>query len=154
MILAAGELYTFGLNSQGQLGDGTKDNRNMPTLVTLPLNPEDSCTNGTQIRAMAAGYDFSYFVLGDTVHGASCDGMAYAMGNGLGGQLGTGMRDSETMPAKVAVEDISAVEAGDAHAVFLLKSGSWSATGSNFDGQLGVVGEMFSATPVEGSALP
>lgn len=150
LILTHGELYAFGMNTQGQLGDGTTESRSEPRAVELPPSDEDACTNSTKIRAMAAGYDFSYFVLADTAYGASCDGIAYSMGQGLGGQLGTGRRESEKTPTRVAIDSVSMVAAGDTHAVLLLKSGAAAATGSNFDGQLGFGStDTFAATPME-----
>jgi alpha-tubulin suppressor-like RCC1 family protein len=73
-----GKTYAWGDNFNGQLGDGTSQNKNVPTLVKTPAG-----VTFTQISAGGAWEKAFAVALGD-------DGNAYAWGANTEGQLGIG----------------------------------------------------------------
>ncbi len=134
-VTSTGQLYAFGENDDGQLGNETNLEdifvaNPTPTLVTLP--GED----GPVIQA-AAGSTFSLAV--------TSTGQLYAFGNNFEGQLGsmTNYRTEEPnpTPALVTLPDASGpatqVAAGGFFSLAVTSTGQLYAFGSNFDGQLG-----------------
>ncbi len=84
---SAGQVYCWGLNNNGQLGDGTTLNRQAPTLVALP-------SGVTGFTRIAAG---SLHTCGLTASGA-----LYCWGDNLLGQLGDGTNTDRLQPVRVA----------------------------------------------------
>ena len=84
-----GNLYTWGENGSGELGDGTNTNQNTPTKVSKPQNTP-------------AGFTWKQFTLGDlnTVAFGS-DGNLYIWGNNQYGQLGNGTTTNQNRPILV-----------------------------------------------------
>lgn len=78
-----GQLYCWGLNSFGQLGDLTQTNRGVPTLVA----------GGIIWDAVSAGVDHTC--------GRSTSGIIYCWGNNANGQLGDGTFNSHNIPIRV-----------------------------------------------------
>ena len=72
-----GELYAWGQNNYGNLGDGTKTHRYSPVKISLP--------NGVKPKQIASSGHHS-MAIGD-------DGEFYAWGRNSNGQLGTGTSD-------------------------------------------------------------
>ncbi len=138
-LLQDGTVRGWGDNYFGQLGDGTRNDRPVPTLVAGLHN----------VQAIAAGGDFSLAL--------KSDGTVWAWGNGYFGQIGNGATNDSLSPLQVQhLENISAIAAGVNHAL-ALEGGCdvvWS-WGFNSDGQLGdgrthmshVLGD-YSPTPV------
>ena len=130
------EVYSWGLNDNGQLGDGTTDNRSTPVKV---LGGEQGGTYLTGISEIVAGYYH-------TVAIASDGGTVYAWGDNEFGQLGDGTTDDSYTPVKVLggeqggtyLTGISQVSAGGYRTVALKNDGSeiysW---GPNGQGQVG-----------------
>ena len=112
-------LWAWGLNINGQLGDGTQTQRISPVRV------------GTYWRSAAAG--------GEHTVGISADGSLWAWGNNLSGQLGDGTTVEQRLrPVRIgAATDWRAVAAGGAHTVGIRADCSLWAWGSNMHGQLG-----------------
>ncbi|MCX8672706.1 InlB B-repeat-containing protein [Bifidobacterium sp. B4079] len=81
-----GQLYTWGGNSNGQLGDGTTTNRNTPTLIRKPADAPD-------------GFIWKQISLGET-HSAALgsDSNLYAWGHNNTGQLGDGTTTNRNTP--------------------------------------------------------
>ena len=69
-----GNLYAWGDNEYGQLGDGTTTSSDTPVVVSLPV--------GVTPTAIAAGCDNAYAI--------GSDGNVYAWGEAEVGQLGDG----------------------------------------------------------------
>jgi alpha-tubulin suppressor-like RCC1 family protein len=122
-----GKVYAAGDNSEGQLGLGDKNNRNIFTEV--------SSLGGKNIVAIYAGYTHS-LALGD-------DGKVYAAGHNSEGQLGLGDsgygtdRNSFTEVSSLNGKRIIAISAGIYHSLAIDSDGKVYATGWNLYGQLG-----------------
>jgi alpha-tubulin suppressor-like RCC1 family protein len=121
---SAGDIYAWGHNNLGQLGNGTTTDSHAPELVTMPA--------GVTFKQVSAGGSHSLAL--------DSDGNAYAWGDNGSGQLGDGLAtDSHvpvavTMPANVTFTQVSA---GSAHSLAVGSDGNAYAWGKNGDGQLG-----------------
>lgn len=119
-----GSLWSWGLNSSGQLGDGTTIQR----LTPVPVS----------------GVTDAIAVAGGTLHTLALkrDGTVLAWGsNGLG-QLGIGSSyPNSLVPAAVpGLSGVVAIAAGDTHSLAVKADGSVFAWGSNSSGQVGTGG--------------
>ena len=85
-LLTNGDLYAWGDDGQGQLGDGKTAVQSSPELITPP--------SGVTYQALAAS--------GGTSYGISTTGDVYAWGGGKEGQIGNGTTESSLTPVKVA----------------------------------------------------
>lgn len=125
-------LRSWGLNTSGQLGDGTKTQRLTPTSVVG--------LSGAELNSVAAGGTG-----GSTGSGFGlaliANGTVEAWGKNDKGQLGNGAvstTDEWAVPGLVAgLGGVEAIAAGGAHALALLKDGTVRAWGLNDKGQLG-----------------
>ncbi|MCT6838424.1 MAG: chromosome condensation regulator RCC1, partial [Bifidobacteriales bacterium] len=82
-------LYAWGDNSSGQLGDGTNTLRRTPVKINKPAN-----TSAQFIFTTIAAGDHSSLAIGS-------DGSLYAWGNNARGQLGDGTTENKLTPVKV-----------------------------------------------------
>ncbi len=133
---ASTELYSWGSNAHGQLGNGSTTNSGAPVKVSLPA--------GVTATAAAAGGDFSLAV--------GSDGKLYAWGDNTNGELGNGTTNSSTTPVVVSMPagvTATAVAAGESHSVALGSNGSVYDWGNNGFGQLGNGGTTDVHTPVK-----
>jgi alpha-tubulin suppressor-like RCC1 family protein len=133
-VTSSGQLYGFGDNNDGQLGNATNDKTGhpnpTPTLVTLP-------GAGGPVTQVAAGAFFSLAV--------TSSGQLYAFGENSGGQLGdtTNDKTSEPNPTPTLVTlpgevgPVIQVAAGYRHSLAVTSSGQLYAFGENGSGQLG-----------------
>ena len=140
-----GNVWTWGNNAWGQLGDNTTNNRNTPVQVIS--SDEKGSLHG--IIAVAAG----------AVHTIALEinGNVLARGSNDHGQLGIGAfasGDKETKPVKVKglsgegyLSDITALSAGEWHSIALGESGKVYAWGNNFYGQLGIGSDFHYGVP-------
>lgn len=114
-----GTLWAWGENDDGQLGDGTFDDKAEPTMVM------------TDVKTASAGISYSQVVKND--------GTLWAMGSNWGGVLGVGGSGYyyTAKPVKV-MEDVKSVEAGSWYTTFAIKNDNslWG-WGANDKGQLG-----------------
>jgi len=116
-----GELWTWGLNNEGQLGDGTMDNRIYPVQIMPNLRFEQ----------IVAGSNSSFAI--DT------GGTLWSWGSNFNGILGIGVTGgTRTEPVQVR-PDIRFVQisAGLNHTMALDDTGVVWAWGSNGNGQIG-----------------
>ena len=139
VLTASGQLYAFGLNSNGQLGTATNmgaNEPNWPTLVTLPgqVGP---------VTQIAAGGSHSLAL--------TASGQLYAFGDNIVGQLGNATNNAPSQyeysrslnptPTLVTLPgqngDITQIAAGGSHSLVLTTSGQVYAFGDNSRGQLG-----------------
>lgn len=123
-----GTVWAWGENSEGQLGDGTDEDRNAPVPVG----------NLNGVKAIAAG---GYHSLA-----AKVDGTVWAWGNNTFGQLGDGSNDQSFTPTQVQVRvllnlkpltNVRSIAAGDVFSMALKEDGTVLSWGENFYGQLG-----------------
>jgi alpha-tubulin suppressor-like RCC1 family protein len=132
-LRSSGEVWTWGENRAGQLGDGTATNRTTPARNLT----------GYGITQVSAGFDFAL---------ARRPGSVWAWGDNDSGQLGNGStaRASAT-PVLVnrLTQNATQIVAGNFHAFAVDPDGSLWAWGSNYNGELGLgaVGPAAVRTP-------
>ena len=119
-----GSLWAWGANELGQLGDGTKKDRNAPVSVG------EKRVYATDWAAVAVGKDYTVAL--------KKDGSLWAWGKNNRGQLGLGDTLKRYAPVQVGkAKDWAAVAAGKEHTLGLKTDGSLWAWGRNEYGQLG-----------------
>jgi alpha-tubulin suppressor-like RCC1 family protein len=119
-LLNGGTVMAEGYNSEGQLGDGTRDSR-LGWAAVAGLSG---------VEGIAASDDFSLARLGD--------GTVWTWGRNIISRLGDGTPAEHLQPVQVAgLSDIQGIAAGDDHALALRSDGTVWAWGSNWLGQLG-----------------
>ncbi|KJY52025.1 RCC1 repeat domain protein, 2 domains [Bifidobacterium kimbladii] len=137
-----GNVYAWGSNGSGRLGDGTTTERHAPVRVKTPDRKTypDLPADFTYLQ-VSAGYNYSLAV--------GSDGNAYAWGSNSQGQLGDGTGTTRYTPVRVRKPDRSTypdlpedftylqVSAGASHSLAVGSDGNVYAWGSNGSGQLG-----------------
>lgn len=119
-LAASGQIWCWGQNTFGQLGDRTTETRRAPVRVM-----------GVDAVRMAAG--------GDSVCALQTDGSILCWGRGSGGALGQGeLRDSSTPVGVIGLDgEALGVEGSGGHYCARLASDSVACWGWNRNGQLG-----------------
>ncbi len=123
-----GELWAVGLNTSGQLGDGTTTNSLTPVQVMeKPLvdGPVQPMTNVDQVSA--GGSHTMILKKNNTLWGT---------GRNLYGQLGNNSYTNLQNPEQV-LDGVAQVSAGGYHTMIVKKGGTLWAVGKNDGGQLG-----------------
>jgi len=129
-------VWAWGLNSSGQLGDGTTGNHSTPVQVS----------SLTSAIAIAAGLNHSLAL--------KADGSVVAWGSNTNGQLGDNSTTQKTSPVSVSgLTTAVAIAAGTNHSLALKSDGTVVAWGSNANGQLGDNSTTQRLTPVAVSSL-
>lgn len=123
-LMSDGSIYSWGRNSDGQLGDGTKMSQNEPVKVRLPADAGKAV-------AITAGMAHSMALMED--------GRVYAWGLNYSGQMGDNTGISKIYPTPVDLPDLraTAIAAGREHSLAVMEDGRVYAWGKNNDGQLG-----------------
>jgi len=127
-----GNVWSWGFNSTGQLGDGSVKSRPTPELVPKL----------DRVIAIAAGVAHSLAL--------RADGTVRAWGSNGRGQLGDGSTNQHELPIQVPMlSSIVAIAAGE-HSLAHHSSGTVWAWGANDGGQLGndTTGDSHNPTPV------
>ncbi|MCK5161779.1 MAG: hypothetical protein KAQ99_09425, partial [Candidatus Aureabacteria bacterium] len=122
-------VWAWGYNEYGQLGDGTNSDDFTPKLV-----PELSSITG-----IGAGSYCSFAV---------SSGNVYTWGRNNYGQLGNGTTDEKWDPTLIGLTDVTAVSGGVYHSLAYKTDGSVWAWGMNSYGQLGDSTNDVQWTPV------
>jgi alpha-tubulin suppressor-like RCC1 family protein len=136
-LRANGDVYAWGYNTYGQVGDNTTVNKSVPTKVL----------NLSNIKAIEAGYYHTLAIRND--------GTLWAWGRNASGQIG----DNTTTQRPTAVQvtslgtNVVAIAAGESHSLAITANGKLWAWGSNSSGQLGNGTTTSSSVPVEVSTL-
>lgn len=133
VVTTSGTAACWGANPFGQLGDGTRANRNAPVRV---FNLDSG------VRAIAAG---------DSHTCAATEATAYCWGRGEAGALGTGNNaDSPVVDQPVLGIGAGprAITAGGDHSCLVRAAGSAWCWGANGAGQLGVLPWTIHYSPV------
>ena len=142
VILDNGTGLCWGKSDYGHLGDGTYNNRDEPTPISiLPSN--------RSLVAMDLGAGHACGILDD--------GTAYCWGNGTfssgesGGRLGDGSNESSRFPRSVSLpsgRNAISIDVGVDHTCVILDDNSAVCWGLNEEGQLGDGSTSNSTTPV------
>ena len=145
--VADGQVYCWGRNWGGQLGDGSKTGRRVPVAVDA-----SGVLAGKTVTAIAAGDSHSCVV---------ADGQVYCWGGNWGGQLGDGSTTERLVPVAVdtsgvlAGKTVTGISAGGSHTCAVADGraycwgkklyGQW---GSDLTGPLGNDSTTSSSVPV------
>jgi alpha-tubulin suppressor-like RCC1 family protein len=115
-----GTVWAWGGNLEGQIGDGTTNQRSLPIHITgLP-----------DVIAVAAGYYHSVAL--------AADGTVRTWGRNFFGQLGDGTTTQRPAPVEVSgLTGVTAVAASEGSTYALKSDGTVWAWGDNMEGQLG-----------------
>ena len=139
-LLTDGSVYAWGMDTQGQLGDGTDVNSfEGPVRVDFP--------KGVKIAFLATDampYDSALAV--DT------QGHAWAWGDNSGGEFCLGNTKDYFTPVELPFFDVTLLAGADAHALYY-SHGTAYACGDNMDGDLGDGNARASTTPVRITGL-
>ncbi len=115
-----GTVWAWGLNSNGQLGDGTTTQRAVPVQIT-------SLTGIASVEAGAAH-----------TLALRSDGTVWSWGLNTNGQLGDGTTTQRTAPLQLSsLAGMTAVAGGASHSLALKSDGTVWSWGLNTNGQLG-----------------
>jgi alpha-tubulin suppressor-like RCC1 family protein len=141
--IAAGQVFCWGLNENGQLGNATNVTTSSPVGVDT-----SGVLAGKTVSSISSGGYFTCAI-------ANSSGLCWGAGNS--GQLGVGISASSNIPISVlstgALQDkpFTQIEAGLSHACGIA-SGAAFCWGSNSNGQLGNNTRSNSSTPVSVTA--
>ncbi len=135
-LTSTGAVLAWGYNTDGELGDGSTTNSDVPVKVKLPA--------GMKVTAVAGG-GFLEGVGVDTAGpghslALTSTGAVLAWGYNTDGELGDGNRTNSDVPVKVklpAGRKVTAVAAGELHSLAVTSTGAVLAWGGNNFGQLG-----------------
>ncbi len=131
-LKADGTVWASGLNSSGQLGDGTTTRRSAP--VPIPAL--------TSVAVIAAGATHSAAI--------KTDGSLWIWGSNASNQLGDGTITTRTSPIQVtALSAVSAVALGTSHSLAVKADGTVWAWGLNTYGQLGNGSTVQASAPIQ-----
>lgn len=117
LLTRRGEVYAWGINSDGQVGDGSTTKWSTPVHVS------------SGIAAIAAGGRHSLAL--------SVDGTLYAWGNNRYGQLGTDGPPASVLSPVGVISGIKEISAGAFHSLVVSSNREVFAFGRNEYGQLG-----------------
>ena len=121
-VTSTGDVYTWGDNSSGQIGNGTTTIQTSAVQIPLP-------NGGIAVNATAGALH--------TV-AVTDDGSAYAWGYNLYGQLGDGTTTNAHTPVQVQTTDILVdADAGGNHTLAITDNGGAVAWGLGSNGQIG-----------------
>ncbi|MDA8991125.1 hypothetical protein N9H45_06330, partial [Opitutales bacterium] len=112
ILKSDGSLHTFGLNSFGQLGDGTTTTKNTPTQILASGVSQIACSV------------FHSMVL-------KSDGSVHTFGYNSSGQLGDGTTTQRNTPTQILASGVSQIAAGLTHSLILKADGSLHTFGFN-----------------------
>ena len=131
-ISSTNQLFLWGDNQYGQLGDGTKVNKNIPTNITEHFN---LLPNEVIITASLGGYNSSAL---------TSQGRLFAWGNNQVGQFGNFTTTASDLPIETTMhiglesdETIVSTHLGYVNTAILTSKGNFYICGSNAFGQLG-----------------
>ena len=132
-----GTVWCWGLNSDGQLGDGTTAQSETPAAV-LDITVTELAAGGSHTAVLKS------------------NGTVWCWGDNTNGQLGNSTKTDSDVPVQVsALTDVTAIAAGQSHTAALKSDGTVWCWGSNGQDQLGDGGAsgIESTTPVRASGL-
>jgi hypothetical protein len=116
---AAGNASCWGANEAGQLGDGTRSDRNQSTPVSTDL----------RFSTLSAGIAHTCGLTGG--------GQLACWGQNIWGQLGDGSREDRSIPVLASTPSFSRLESGWNHTCAMTAAGAVYCWGLNREGQVG-----------------
>lgn len=129
-------VWCWGLNTSGQLGDGTTTNRTRPVQVS----------NLTGVADVDNQSDFACAL--------KSDGTVWCWGNGGFGQLGNGATTNSNTPVQVTgLSGVTQISTGYGHACAVLSDGTVRCWGWNVNHMLGNGTTTSSSTPISVSGI-
>lgn len=141
-LCSDGTLCAWGLNSSGQLGNGTMIN----SVVPVPVD-QTGVLAGKTVIAISSNWYHSLVLCSD--------GTLATWGANSSGQLGNNSTVKSSVPVRVVTEGtplqgkvVTTISAGNAHSLVLCSDNSMAAWGDGFSGQLGNNGTTRSLIPV------
>jgi alpha-tubulin suppressor-like RCC1 family protein len=123
-LTSTGQVLAWGLNTDGQLGNGTTTDSHTPVPVSLPA--------GTKVKAITAGEAHSMAL--------TSTGQVLAWGFNAVGQLGNATTTDSDSPVPVALPTgtkVAGIAAGGLHSLALTSTGQVLAWGFGLQGELG-----------------
>jgi alpha-tubulin suppressor-like RCC1 family protein len=143
-----GSVWTWGINTEGQLGYGTTDTTCAPVQVKGP----GGSGNLSGVMSVAAGEGHSVAI--------KSDGTIWAWGRNGNGQLGNGTTSNTSAPIQVKgaggsgnFSNALAAAGGEEYTLVAKSDGTLWGWGRNSDGQLGNGTKTDTTTPVQVSGL-
>ncbi|WP_182298980.1 RCC1 domain-containing protein [Cohnella cholangitidis] len=130
-----GNVWAWGTNSGGELGDGTTIQRNSPVKIA----------GLDDVVAVAAGGWHSLAV--------KSDGTVWTWGNNEYGELGDGTKISRSTPQQIGISGVKSVSAGNNHSLAVKEDGTVWSWGRNTWGMLGDSTGYDRLTPVQTSLV-
>ena len=136
-VTTTGQVFAWGRNAVGQLGDGTPEDKSKPTLISFADGP-NGLIDGETMRDVVAGGEYS--------HAVTTNGRVYSWGSNNRGQLGDGTKTNRSTPTLISFtnlnelndgETIRNVDIGGPHSMAVTTTGRVYAWGLNNRGQLG-----------------
>jgi len=131
-LTSTGRLFTWGINSEGQLGDDSMVDHHKPMDITSQLG----LSNDEKIENVSLGWDFSIAY--------TSEGRIFTWGRNRYGQLGDGSTDDRYAPVDVTEqfelldsEEIVSLSAGRSAAYAITSENRLFTWGWNSSGQLG-----------------
>jgi alpha-tubulin suppressor-like RCC1 family protein len=133
-VTVAGAAKCWGRNAFGQLGDGTKVDKLVPTTVS---------GLGSGVVDIVTGGRFTFAILST--------GTVKAWGTGLYGELGVLPKGDKLTPVDVPglSAGVISIAAGPGHACAVMATGTAKCWGSNSQGQVGDGSTTDRATPTD-----
>ena len=130
VLQSDGTVWSWGLNSDGQLGDGTTNPSSVPTKIP----------GLSGVIAISAGAHHSLVLKND--------GTVWGWGANYDGQLGNGTLASSLVPVKTSkLSNVIAISAGSNHNMALKSDSTLWTWGYNYSGQLGLGSTTDSLSP-------
>ncbi len=117
-----GHVYAWGYNTNGQLGNGTNTNSDVPVQVGLPAGVTPTAVAGEASASLTLG----------------SDGKVYSWGSNDHGGLGAAGGDSNVPVLVDLPVGATAIGAGQSHGLAIGSNGKLYAWGLNDNGELGV----------------
>ncbi|MBM7567833.1 InlB B-repeat-containing protein [Paenibacillus sacheonensis] len=126
-----GTVWAWGRNDNGELGDGTTTQRQLPVQVAGLTNV---------VALVNAGYHSLAL---------KSDGTVWAWGRNSYGESGGGVSADRTVPYQVAIDGVKAIAAGDHHSMAVKDDGTVWTWGRNTYGTLGDGTAVNRVSPVQ-----